>query len=179
MRKENYNLLIAVALIGMAVGLRLLPHPANFAPVAAIAIFGGAVLPRKLAIWVPLVAMIVSDAFIGFYDIMPITWGCYVLIALASSLWLRKPNLVRGAVLTVSSSVFFFAVTNFAVWLFGGMYSHTWHGLALCYTMALPFFRNTALSDAIYTGALFGLYALATQMVMYRALARASHKLRG
>jgi len=148
-------------LIVGAVMLRLLPHPANFAPVAAVAIFGGAMLPRKLALWVPLSAMMISDAVIGFYNIMLVIWGCYALIALASSLWLRKPTFRRGAALTVSASIFFFIVTNFAVWAAGGMYAHTWAGLVQCYNMALPFFRNTALSDAFYTASLFGLYALA------------------
>jgi hypothetical protein len=161
MKEKHYQILIAVALILIGASLRLLPHSANFAPVAAIAIFGGAVLPRKLAIWVPLAVMVASDVFIGFYNIMPIIWACYVVIAIASSYILRKPKLLKGIALTLSSSLFFFVVTNFAVWMFGGMYAHTLSGLSYCYTMALPFFRNTALSDMLYTVALFGLYALA------------------
>ena len=162
--KSNIDILVAVALILLAVSLRLMPHPANFAPVAAVAIFGGAVLPRRLAIWVPFAAMAVSDLMIGFYNIMPVTWGCYVLIALASSYWLKKPGILRGVPLVISSSLFFFGVTNFAVWLWGSMYAHTWTGLELCYSMALPFFRNTALSDGFYTATLFGVYALAARL---------------
>jgi len=160
--KAHLNVGIALCLIVIGVSLRLLPHPANFAPIAAISIFGGSVLPRKLAVWVPLVAMMLSDVVIGLYSLMPVIWGCYALIALASSLWLRQPTLLKGAVLTVSSSVFFFVVTNFAVWLASGMYPHSWSGIVACYTLAVPFFRNTLLSDAIYTSALFGVYALAT-----------------
>jgi len=164
MKKINTNILIAFVLITLAVTLRLLPHPANFAPVAAVAIFGGAVLPRRLAVWTPLLAMVVSDIFIGFYSTILVTWACYALIALASSYWLRKPNLAKGAALILSGSLFFFTVTNFSVWLWGGMYAHTWSGLAECYNMALPFFRNTAMSDLVYTGALFGLYSLAARL---------------
>ena len=153
---------IALSLIAVGITLRIMPHPANFAPVAAISIFGGAILPRKVAIWVPLVAMMISDAVIGFYSLMPLIWACYLLIALASSKWLRPASLAKGVTLTVGSSVFFFLVTNFGVWLTSGMYAHTWSGLVNCYTLALPFFRNTALSDAIYTALLFGIYALAT-----------------
>jgi hypothetical protein len=163
MKSKHYPLAIAVCLILIGVTLRILPHPANFAPIAAISIFGGAVLPKRVAIWVPLVAMVVSDAIIGFYSLMPLTWACYLLIALASSRWLRSGNLFTGVKLTVSASLFFFIVTNFGVWLTSGMYSHTWSGLVSCYTMALPFFRNTFLSDAIYTAVLFGIYALATR----------------
>lgn len=160
--KEKYlNLSIALGLILVVVSLRLLPHPANFAPVAAVALFGGAVLPRRWAIWTPVAAMMISDLIIGLHNLILVTWGCYALIALASSHWLRKPSLKRGVALTFGSSLFFFLVTNFAVWIWGGMYDHSLAGLSQCYTMAIPFFRNTALSDMVYTGALFGTYALA------------------
>lgn len=159
MKKANYaQLAIAAGLMVTVVVLRVLPHPANFAPAAAAAIFGGAVLPRKLAVWTPVAAMAAADVFIGFYSTILITWGCYALIALASSRWLRTKSLKRGAALTLGSSLFFFFVTNFAVWLWGGMYAHNWSGLSQCYYMALPFFRNTALSDMVFTGALFSAY---------------------
>lgn len=161
--KTNYSVAIAICLILAGVTMRILPHPANFAPIAAISIFGGAVLPKRVAIWVPLVAMMISDAVIGFYSLMPLIWACYLLIALASSHWLRSGNLFTGVKLTAASSLFFFIVTNFGVWLTSGMYSRTWSGLLDCYTLALPFFRNTFLSDVLYTVALFGIYALAAR----------------
>lgn len=160
---KRYQLAIALALITLGVVLRVLPHPANFAPVAALALFGGAVLPRRYAVLVPLGAMVISDTLIGWYSLMPVTWGCYVLIALASRAWLRGRGLGRGVALTAGASVFFFVVTNFAVWVGGGLYPHTMAGLERCFVLALPFFRNTALSDIVYTASLFGLYALATR----------------
>ena len=163
-KKVVINVAIATSLIIIGVSLRVLPHPDNFAPITAIAIFGGALLPRRHALWVPALAMIVSDAIIGFHDLVLVTWGCYVLIALASNVWLTKLSLLRGATLTLGASLFFFVVTNFAVWGTSGMYAHTWNGLVQCYTLALPFFRNTFLSDVIYTAALFGLYVLATRL---------------
>jgi hypothetical protein len=156
--EKRAALLIAFSLMAAGIVLRLLPHAPNFAPVTAIAIFGGAVLPRRLAIWTPLGLVVISDAIIGFYSLIAVTWGCYVLTALASSWWLRKPRLAKGAALTVASSLFFFVVTNFAVWLSSGMYAHTWAGIAQCYYLALPFFRNSLLSDLLYTGALFAAY---------------------
>ncbi len=163
MRRSYFNMSLAICLILLAVSLRILPHPANFAPLAAVSIFGGAVLPRRLALWVPLAAMVLSDAVIGFHSLIGLTWGSYVLIALASSYLLRKPSFLKGGVLTLSSSLFFFVVTNFGVWVASGMYSHTWSGLVQCYTLALPFFRNTLLSDVIYTGLLFGTFSLVTK----------------
>lgn len=161
MKASRFQLAIALCLITIGVSLRLLPHPANFAPVAAIAIFGGSVLPRRVAVWVPLGAMVVADMFIGFYDIIWVTWACYALIALASSRWLARPTLAKGVALTLSSSLFFFTATNFAVWLWSGMYAHTLSGLAQCFALALPFFRGTLAGDIVYTALFFGLYALA------------------
>lgn len=165
MKKSTAHLLIAVSLITLALTVRLLPHPANFAPVAAVAIFGGAILPRRLAVAVPLAAMVISDMFIGLHDLVLLTWGSYVLFALVSSHWLRpKLTVLRGAGLALGSSITFFVVTNFGVWLTSGMYAHTWSGLARCFYLALPFFRNTVLSDLIYTGLLFGAYTLAIRL---------------
>lgn len=160
MKKSYINLTIALGLILLAVGIRLLSHPANFAPIAAVAIFGGSVLPKRIAVWTPVLAMIASDLIIGLHNLILVTWGCYALIALASYYALRKPSIKKGIALTFGSSIFFFGVTNFAVWVWSGMYAHSWLGLSQCFTMALPFFRNTAMSDLLYTGALFGVYAL-------------------
>lgn len=163
MNQKKFHILIAMVLIGLAVAARLLPHPANFAPVAAVAIFGGAVLPRRYAITAPLLAMIVSDLIIGLHSLIAVTWGSYALIAFLSNATLAKPSIKKVVGVTIGGSMFFFVVTNFAVWLTSGMYEHTLKGLQQCFVMALPFFRNTATSDLIYTGALFGAYYLSVK----------------
>ena len=162
-RTSGWNLAIALTLILLAVVLRVMPHPANFAPIATVALFGGAILPKRYALSVPLAAMVTSDLIIGLHSLVLVTWGCFALIALASFHWLRQPTLRRGAAMAMAASVFFFTATNLAVWLWSGMYAHSWAGLARCYELALPFFRNTALSDIIYTAALFGAYAVAVK----------------
>jgi energy-coupling factor transporter transmembrane protein EcfT len=68
-RDNTIKLLIVLSLVVFAVIFRLLPHPANFAPIAAIAIFGGAILPKKWALSLPLVAMIASDLFLGIHSL--------------------------------------------------------------------------------------------------------------
>lgn len=158
---------LAVALVAAAVCMRLVPHPANFAPVTAVAIFGGAALPRKYAVAVPLLAMCLSDLLIGWYDyrVMLVVWGCYAATAFASGRWPKRPNVLGTAALTGSASLCFFLLTNFAVWAWGDMYPHTLSGLADCYVLALPFFRNTLLSDVVYTSVLFGLWALSSLAV--------------
>lgn len=161
MNRSYFNAGVALSLIVLAVLLRIVPHPANFAPVAAVAIFGGALLPRRLAVVVPLGVMMLSDVIIGLHPLIFVTWGCYALIALAAHRWLKKGSFTHGVIITLSSSLFFFIVTNFAVWLQGELYPRTLSGLAQCFMLAVPFFRNTLLSDLLYTAGLFGLYGLA------------------
>lgn len=164
--RSYLNIGITLCLVVLAASLRILPHPDNFAPVMAVAIFGGAFLPRRWAMVVPLLVMMVSDAIIGWHDLVPVTWGLYAAIALASNLLLYRPAFARTALLTLGSSLVFFVVTNLAVWATSGMYAHTWTGLGQCFTLALPFFRNSLMGDLFYTGVLFGAYALAVRITM-------------
>lgn len=162
---------LALGLIGIGVMLRLLPlltsgHLGNnFAPVGAIALFGGVYLGKKYALWLPLVIMMISDVFLGYHSLIVLTWGSFALIGLIG-LWLRKhkniPNIVFG---TVTGSLLFFFITNFGVWAATTMYPKTLDGLVQCFVMAVPFFRNTLASDMFYVAAFFGAYELATYMV--------------
>lgn len=155
---EQATLLIAIALVILGASTRLLPHPANFAPLAAIAIFGGLYLPRKLAILVPLSAMILSDVLIGFYSwkIMLVVYSSFALTGYLSTK--IRDSFAPILSVTLLSSIVFFLTTNAAVWAFGTMYSPDLSGLGQSYFMALPFFRNSLLGDLFYTGVLVGLY---------------------
>ena len=145
-------------LIVLAAASRLLPHPPNFAPVAAIGLYAGAFVGRRVGWLVPLAALLASDAVIGFYHPVGMLWNYLAFGAclLLGSGWLsggRSLGRVAGAVLT--SSVAFFALSNFGMWA-SGYYPRTWPGLVDCYVAALPFFRNTLASDVVYSAALFG-----------------------
>ncbi len=162
-------------LIVLAAASRLLPHPPNFAPVAAIGLFAGAHSSRRAGWLVPLAALLVSDAILGFYHPVGMLWNylAFATCLLLGSGWLarrRSAALVTGAVLT--SSLAFFTLSNFGMWA-SGYYPRTWAGLVECYIAALPFFRNTLLSDALYTTALFGGYALLTRWITRRSAAEA------
>lgn len=142
--------------------LRLLPHPANFAPIAALALFGGTYLNKKYALGIPLLAVLVSDYFIGFYEpwVMFSVYLSFLLIGLIG-LWLKKHkklSYIFGA--TLLGSILFFILTNFAVWAATPWYPKSLAGLSECYLLALPFFRNTILGDLFYVGTMFGLYEL-------------------
>lgn len=153
-------LLVFVGLVVFAVTMRLLPHPPNFAPIAAIAIFSGALLPRKYAYILPLVAMIISDIFIGLHPLVYATWGSFALIAVLAEYTMRRPNVSKMVGTTLAGSLIFFVISNFAVWAQGTMYSQNFAGLVQCYYNALPFFRNTAIGDLTYVAFLFGSYYL-------------------
>jgi hypothetical protein len=166
-QKENllYRTLLALALIVLAAALRIAPHPWNFTPLGAMALFSGAVLrDRRLAFFFPLLALFLGDIFIGFHKLIPIVYASF-LINVAIGLWLRdRRTVVRISLATLLGAIQFFVVTNFAVWQFLGGFSHTASGLVACYVSGVPFFWNTLAGDALYATLLFGGYAVAEHM---------------
>lgn len=153
--------LLSIIIVVFGVLLRLLPHAPNIVPIGALMLFGGAYLPKKL-LWLPLLALFISDYFIGFYGSdMLYVYGSFTLAGLIG-LWLRthkKPFFVISGALT--SSILFFIITNFGVWAPpNNWYAHTINGLIQSYEMAIPFFRNSLIGDLGYTILLFGGYEL-------------------
>ncbi|HUH04559.1 MAG TPA: DUF6580 family putative transport protein [Kofleriaceae bacterium] len=167
---------LAVMIIAAA-AMRILPHPPNMTPVAAMAIFGGAHFTRRWQSFaVPLGAMVLSDAILelmfgwGFHPLLPVV---YLTIAAIVGLgvWLRprrrQPLAIAGTAL--AASTIFFVTTNFAVWAMGSGYPHTAAGLLACYTAAIPFYQWTMIGDLFYAAVLFG--ALAAAELRFPALA--------
>lgn len=159
---KNLALFIVLFLVVLGVLARFLPHPPNFAPIAALALFGAVYLPKKWALLMPLSAMLISDIFIGFYSIsvMLSVYGSFALLGLLS-IWLKKHKkwyTIGGS--AVLGAILFFVITNFAVWAFTPWYAKTLFGLRHCYLMALPFFRNTLLGNLFYVSCLFGVFEL-------------------
>jgi hypothetical protein len=162
--------LFTFVLILAAALSRLLPHPPNFAPITALALFGPVYLDKKHAFVVPLVALLLSDFVIGFYSGMQWVYGSFIAISFIG-LWLRKHHGVAQTVgATFTGSILFFVVTNFGVWISSSMYSPTLAGLMQCYVAAIPFFRNTLLGDAVYVGIMFGVFEAARRLVSSLAL---------
>jgi hypothetical protein len=165
------EILIATALIFFAAALRLLPHAPNFAPIAAVALFAGAVLPRRWSLVIPFGAMLLSDAIIGFYQV-PVMLSVYSVFALIVLFgwWSRgqKERVLGTLGASLLGSIVFFLVTNAAVWRWGGLYPQTLAGLLQSYALGVPFFRNTLAGDLFYTTVLFGSYAVVTWAVRHR-----------
>ncbi len=157
------RLLALLVAIFAAAAMRLVPHPPNFSPIAAMALFSGAFLPRRaLAFVAPFAALVLSDALLGgFYAGMHFVYLSFALTVLIG--WAlagrKSPLMIGGA--AVASSMLFFVLTNLGVWLFSGMYPLTAAGLAACFVAALPFFQNTLAGDLFFTALLFGGFAFA------------------
>lgn len=147
---------------------RLLPHPDNFTPITALALFGGAMFSRKsFAFFLPMAAMLLSDIGFeifygyGFYSDMWVTYSAFAAIVGIGLLLRRNISASTVAVAAVSSSLWFFLVSNFGVWALSSMYPPTLEGLLQCYTMGIPFFKWTFLGDLAYSTLFFGGFALA------------------
>ncbi|MCX6740020.1 MAG: hypothetical protein NTZ49_02205 [Candidatus Parcubacteria bacterium] len=171
-KKINITILLAIAFIALAAASRLVKHPFNFTPIVAMAIFGGYYLKKAWGIIIPLLAMLVSDYFIGFYDwqVMASVYVGIILAFVIGRYFIQKKSMVKIALAALISSVGFFIITNFAVWAFFNWYGHNWAGLVSCFTLALPFFRNSLFGDLIYTGVFF--YAYDLVLFIYGNLAR-------
>jgi hypothetical protein len=163
--------MLAISLIIAGIFLRFAPHAPNFTPVAAIAIFAGAYLNKKYAILVPLVLMAVSDLFIGTHNVMLFTWGGFVLSVLVGFWVKRHKSALRIASAGLASSVIFYIVSNFGVWLMG-WYPPTWDGLVRCYLMGLPFLRNFTLATLLYAAVFFAAYESVARLVKDTKLAK-------
>jgi len=160
------------AMIVAAALSRLLPHPPNFSPVEAMALFGGAYFAsRRAALWVPLVAMLLSDVALaainggGYASYLAhasfwLVYACIALTTLAGFGLRGKVNGTRVLGWSLAGSVFFFLVTNFGTWAGGTMYPRTLAGLQAAYIAGIPFFQWTVLGTLTYAAILFGGFEL-------------------
>ena len=140
--KQKENLIILFILV--AVWFRLIPHLPNFTPVTSLALFSGLMLKRKwLSIGIPLVAMILSDLVLGFSSISIWVYLGFVLITIIG--WFLNKMNIKSILL---SSLIFFIISNFGVWMLD--YSHTFEGLIMCYTLAIPFFGYSIIGDLFW-----------------------------
>ena len=138
---------------------RLVPHPPNFAPITAMSLFAGAYFTRKqLAFIVPLLTMLISDLFLGFYTI-----SIFVYLSFAVITWLGQQKNSVTPKLVLLGSVLFFLISNLGVWLL--YYPKTFDGLVSCFALAVPFFATSLLGDIFYSLILvFGFSAISRRL---------------
>ncbi|GAA4281144.1 DUF6580 family putative transport protein [Gaetbulibacter aestuarii] len=145
----NKKQIVLLLFILVAAVIRLFPHLPNVTPITAMALFSGVYFNnKKLALLVPLLAMAVSDLFLGFHTISIFVYAAFILVGIIGMT--SKKMSVTSVLL---SSISFFIITNFGVWLIG--YPKTIDGLIECYTLAIPFFRNSLIGDVFYAALMY------------------------
>ncbi len=162
-----FCLLVALGVLGRWIGAKndWLGVSPNFTPIAAIGLFAGFYFARRsIALLVPLTAMAISNLWLESYGswlVMATVYGSFMLAPLLGRELRLRPAAVKVVVAAVLPSLFFFLTTNFAHWLIDSRAPHDLAGLADCYAAAIPFFRWMLEGDLLYSGILFGVYALA------------------
>lgn len=156
-------------------------HPANFVPVMSIALFAGAYLGGRYALGLPLLIMLISDLFIGFYErpLMLLVYASLALVGLMGLLIKKEKSLETILAGSLAAAIIFFLVTNFAVWQFSPWYERGLAGLWQCYLMGLPFFKNTIMGNLFYSGVFFGAYELVFRWNIIRHDIRKVFKVQG
>lgn len=164
MKNHKYIFLAVTTIIVLSL-FRLIPHPPNFTPILAISVFAGIKFKDNLFSYlVPVFAMLVSDAIIGFHSGIIIIYSAIVLSAFVS----RRFNTINTSVL--GSCILFFLITNFQVWLMSPSYSKSLTGILECYTLGIPFFGMTLLSTFFYSYILFYSFTFLSKIKTYQKI---------
>ncbi|MCX6272364.1 MAG: hypothetical protein NTU44_14350 [Bacteroidetes bacterium] len=152
---------VVIAAIFLTALARLIPHWPNFTPVAAVALFGGVYISKRwLAFVIPVIAMVLGDLFIGFHPYILAVYGSLLLTVCIGFLVRLKPGVFSVIGGSLLSSLLFFLITNFSMWMGNPNFTQDFAGLVQCYTVAIPFFNNGILGDLFYNGVLFGSFYL-------------------
>lgn len=159
----NARNIFVLVLIVLAASLRIsgvLPY--NFTPIAAIALFGGAMFSnRTLAFMAPLSIMFLSDLFIGFHSSLIAVYAAFIAIVFIGQVIRTSPTMLRAFGGALFGSILFFLVTNASAWWVLPEYTKDFSGLLNSYAAGVPFFRGTLAGDLLFTAVLFGSYKLA------------------
>ncbi|NLO19248.1 MAG: hypothetical protein GX121_05150 [Ignavibacteria bacterium] len=168
--KNNQSLIIATVLVIIAACSRIFIDIPNVSPIMALSLFAGTYfLKQRFAILIPIAAMLLSDLALGFH---PVIWAVYLSFVVAvfiGYLISKKLSFVKIFFASIASSLVFFIISNFGFWMMLNDYTRDLSGLILCYEMAIPFFRNTLLSDLGFSFAIYLSYAFAGKLFLMPA----------
>lgn len=171
---KTFKIILIFGLIALAAFSRLIPHPGNFTPLAAIALFGAAYFSnKKWAIIIPVLAWWLSDLLLNatvFAQYETTLLASYqlwsflsiALIAVAGYFMLRKISFKTIFGSAFVAAIIFFLISNFGVWLTGTMYPINISGLISCYVAGIPFFHWSLLGNIFYLGLMVGVYEWAS-----------------
>ncbi len=161
MIQNRIQLTYLVAIVVLLALTRLIPHPPNAVPIAAMALFSGAFFTnRLLAYSVPLIAMLISDYIIGFHSSVIYVYAGVALTVVIGS-FIKHITFLRVGAAAIIATLAFFLITNFAAWLHHDLYADNISGLIQAYIAGLPFMRNALLANIIFSYiAFFGVKSL-------------------
>ena len=129
---------------------RLIPHPSNFTPMLAVAVFSGFYFRNfLLGVLIVIFSMFLGDLYLGFHETMFFTY-ISLAVAVVFGLLIKRLKFTEILFSSLASSVCFFIITNFGAWLTLAMYEKNFSGLLQSYVMAIPFFHNTLISTFLY-----------------------------
>ena len=181
--EKNVAARVAAVLVVATAVSRIIPHPWNFTPLVAMALFSGARLGSQRAwswtsaasVALPLAALVLGDVALGYFPYQGMAWvyGATAAIALGGRLLRERTSAGSTLGATLVAGALFFVVTNFGVWAAGHLYERTLAGLVTCFVAALPFYGHQIVGDVVFAGALFGLHAMAVRILHGRVRARA------
>lgn len=173
--------MLAYVFIVLALALRFFPHLMNFSPLGAALLFVGAKRPKEE--WAPVICVaLFVDALLTtqFYQ-LPLRWdflasaAYYVIALFIGRMLAEKQDALRVVSASIGGSLVFFLTSNFVAWIALPMYTKDLAGLAKCYWLAIPFFRNTFIGDLLFAALMFGTPAVIAAMQRRRALATIRH----
>ena len=170
--KVQAGLSLAVILVLIAIWSRLIPHAPNFSAVGAAGLFAGSVFGRKpWAFLLPLIAMCLSDIFLGWHVLIPVVYAALMVQVLLASYTLKGSSSLRLLGISALGSTLFFLITNLGVFFWGGLYTQNISGLMECFLMALPFYKNQLTGDWVFSFVIFGFYQFVLKQSQLRAKA--------
>jgi hypothetical protein len=163
--------IVFVATISRIMILPKLGYFSNFSPIDSIALFSGCYFSKRWqSVAITILSVLIGDMALSlimggvwtlFYPGFYWQYASYILMVLMGSMVSRKMNAVSLLGACVASSLLFFTITNFGTWLSWSLYPKTLSGLSACYVAAIPFLKNTVISDILYSGIFFGVFELA------------------
>jgi hypothetical protein len=173
MRNPNQSRTYAVGLTVLSAAGRLIPHVPNVTPVGASCLFAGSRIGGYLSYLLPLVVMLATDPIVGaaggarsgYSSTSLVVYACFMINVWIGRRLVRQVTAARVGAAAFLCSLQFYLLTNVAVWFVSSGGAHPFYvrslsGLLECYAAALPFWGRTLAGDFLFSGALFGMYAL-------------------
>lgn len=158
--------------VGLAIVSRVVPHAPNWTAVGALALWSGTLLRHKgLSLTLPILVLFLSDLVLGFHPTMAWVYLGFLGVGLLG-LWIKPQqglkNTLPGSFL---GTLIFFIVSNFGVWVSGGLYPMTQEGLLTCFVMAIPFVWSQLAADFFFNGIYFGAYRFFSRPELFLPMA--------